>query len=207
MARRASGSSRPTGDERQDAIVEAAERLLAERSLADISIEQLAGAAGISRPTFYFYFASKDEVLLELLGRVIAEAQSRVSALPRDFSQDAATAWREAIGVFVDVFTEHRAVSAAALATRGQNPQIERLWSTAMQTWTDFAAEVIESERRRGAAPMGVNARDLSVALNLMNERVLSAAFTGETPRIERDNAHEVLTSIWLSAIYGTVPR
>ena len=55
---------RPSGDDRELAILETAERLLDERSFAEISVDDLAKGAGISRPTFYFYFTSKDAVLL-----------------------------------------------------------------------------------------------------------------------------------------------
>ena len=60
-------SARPSGDDREQAILATAERLLEERSLADISVDDLAKGAGISRPTFYFYFPSKEAVLLSLL--------------------------------------------------------------------------------------------------------------------------------------------
>src|SRR4029077_19443864 len=60
-------SSRPSGDDREQAILATAERLLEERALADISVDDLAKGAGISRPTFYFYFPSKEAVLLTLI--------------------------------------------------------------------------------------------------------------------------------------------
>ena len=68
---------RATGDDREQAILATAERLLEERPLHEISVDDLARGAGISRPTFYFYFASKDAVLLTLLDRVVDEARER----------------------------------------------------------------------------------------------------------------------------------
>ena len=44
------------GDLTEQAILDTAERLLADRSLASIGIDELAAGAGISRPSFYFYF-------------------------------------------------------------------------------------------------------------------------------------------------------
>ena len=78
---RARRAARPSGDDRELAILETAERLLEDRSLAEISVDDLAKGAGISRPTFYFYFASKDAVLLTLLERVIAEADAALERL------------------------------------------------------------------------------------------------------------------------------
>src|SRR6202012_200511 len=67
-------SARPSGDDRELAILTTAERLLEERSFADISVDALAKGAGLSRPTFYFYFKSKEAVLLSLLEPMITRA-------------------------------------------------------------------------------------------------------------------------------------
>src|SRR5271154_3163049 len=48
-------SARPSGDDREQAILATAERLLEERSFAEISVYDRAKGAGLSRPTFYFY--------------------------------------------------------------------------------------------------------------------------------------------------------
>ena len=72
-----------------------------------------------------------------------------------------------------------------------------------MQRWVDRCTELIKAERRRGAAPKGIRARDLATALNLMNERVLVAAFTGEQPAVAQSSVADVLLAVWLPAIYG----
>src|SRR5690349_18554730 len=69
MATRATRGRRTpkmSGDDRERAILEAFEHLLEQRALHEISIDEIARGAGISRPTFYFYFASKEAVLLSL---------------------------------------------------------------------------------------------------------------------------------------------
>lgn len=196
---------RPTGEDRERAILTTAEQLLAERGFDGFSIDDLARGAGLSRPTFYFYFASKDAVVLTLLDRVIAEAEAATPAV--DFAADRDGSWRAVIGAVVDVFAAHRAVTAAAVRAHGTSPEIRELWSAAMQRWVDRCTELIKAERRRGAAPKGVRARDLAVALNLMNERVLVAAFTGEQPAVSRASVADVLLAVWLPAIYGATPR
>jgi TetR/AcrR family transcriptional regulator, ethionamide resistance regulator len=197
-------TSRPSGDDRERAILVTAERLLNERGLGGFSIDDLARGAGISRPTFYFYFASKDAVLLALFDRVIREAEARIAALPGDFSADPVGGWRSAIQVFVEVFSAHRAVAVAAAQAHPSNPDLRQLWSQTLQRWVHQAAVTIEAERRRGAAPPGMPAADLSIALNAMNERVLSATFAGEVPSIAEDRVVDVLLPIWLTGIYGT---
>ena len=175
-----------------------------ERPFASLSIEDLAASAGLSRPAFYFYFYSKDDVLLALLDRVISEADSRVALLPRDFTPDPAAAWRRVISTYVDVFTSHRAVAVATLGARLHNPQVDELWTSSMSAWVGFTSEAITGERARGVAPQGVDARDIAIALNLMNERVLLSALTDEDPRIHAADALDALTRIWVLGIYGS---
>src|SRR3954467_15860365 len=60
---------RPSGDERELAILTTCEKLLAERPLSAISVDDLSRGAGISRPTSCCGFASQAAVLLTLLHR------------------------------------------------------------------------------------------------------------------------------------------
>jgi len=204
MDQRGRRSAKVSGDERQDAILVTAETLLASRAFDDVSIEDLARGAGISRPTFYFYFPSKDAVLLALLDRVITEVEHRVGHLSRDFESDPAGAWTRSIGMFVEVFVSHRGVSTAAIAARARNDEVRGLWSKSMQSWVDFSSDVIRAEQARGAAPGGIDAHDLAVSLNLMNERVITAVLNRESPAIAEPGALDVLSTIWIRSIYGS---
>jgi AcrR family transcriptional regulator len=191
---------RPSGDEREQAILATAERLLDARGFAGISVDDLAGGAGISRPTFYFYFPSKDAVLLTLWERVIRQADTALQALAD--TADRRDAWRPGIKVFFDTFGAHRGVTMAA--SNSDNAEIRRVLSTFMQKWIDFTAATIEAERHRGAAPVTLPARDIATALNLMNERTLLAAFTGESPAVATDHVLHTLAHVWTCTIYGT---
>lgn len=194
------------GDARQLAILETAERLLDGRDLDRISIDDLARGAGISRPTFYFYFASKEAVLLALLDGVVAEADAAAADLLERLADDPAARWRAAIGAFFETFRRHRPVTLAAAAVRSTDSEVRRLWAGVLEQWTRRTAAAIEAERARGAAPAGVPARDLAIALNSMNERVLSATFAGDGPTVAEDDVVEVLLDIWLAAIYRAPP-
>src|SRR5215472_14448534 len=109
-------ATRVSGDERERAILATAERLLGERPLHEISVDDLAKGAGISRPTFYFYFASKEAVLLTLLDRVINEADSALEAMGEAPDGDRAGMWRTGINFFFETFGAHKAVVQAGTA-------------------------------------------------------------------------------------------
>lgn len=98
-------TARPSGDDRELAILATAENLLEDRPLADISVDDLAKGAGISRPTFYFYFPSKEAVLLTLLDRVVNQADMALQTLAENPADtDRENMWRTGINVFFETF-------------------------------------------------------------------------------------------------------
>lgn len=201
-ASRARRSSRHFGDDREQAILATAERLLQERPLADFSVDDLAKGAGISRPTFYFYFRSKNAVLLSLLDQINSTAQTALRSLGAITAGDPAAAWRARIESFFEVVGAHRAVAVAGAAATATNPEVRQLWSALMQNWTHHTTVAIKAERRRGVAPETIPAEDLSVALNMLSERVMTATFTGEDHAIPEDRVIDALLHVWLSGIY-----
>ncbi|MGN9810094.1 TetR/AcrR family transcriptional regulator [Micromonospora sp. BQ11] len=195
-------AARSSGDEREQDILATAERLLEQRAFADISIDDLARGAGISRPTFYFYFPSKDAVLLTLLDRVIEEAGASAGDVLDRLAEDPRARWRELIDRFHRTFGAHRAVVLACAQVRGTNAEVRQLWATVMERWVQAIETAITAERRRGAAPAGLPARDLAIALNSMNERVWYATFAGDGPSVAESDVVDVLLDVWLAAIY-----
>jgi AcrR family transcriptional regulator len=184
--------------------METAERLLENRSLGEISVDDLARGAGISRSSFYFYFSSKDDVVLTLIDRLVEEAtQSRDKALERP-GKDPVAAWRETIEIFYRTLGAHRAVIRAASDLSTTNSEARGLWAEIMEGWTNHVIEQIEAERKRGAALGDTEPRALATALLQMNERVMRAIFVEETPAVAEDQVIDTLSHIWVSAIYGT---
>ncbi|MGE2692850.1 TetR/AcrR family transcriptional regulator [Mycolicibacterium pulveris] len=203
---RARRTTRPSGDEREQAILATAERLLEARPFSEISVDDLAKGAGISRPTFYFYFPSKNAVLLTLLERVIAEANADLEALVANPPTDRHEFWRAGIGVFYSTFRAHRAMVAPATVARYTNAEFRDLWAAFMQRSIDHTTAVIESLRARGEVPENLPAGELSTSLNLLNEAVMTASFAGQQPALPDERVLDNLVHIWLNAIYGDAP-
>jgi len=196
-------ASRISAQEREAAILATAERLLEDRSPQEISVDDLARGAGISRPSFYFYFPSKEAVFLTLIDRLVEQADVGREVIER-IAEDPPARWREGLQVFFDIFGAHRAVVRAGAELRAVNAEARELWSAVMEGWVDQAAAAIDAERARGAAPPGVDSRRLAIALVSMNERVQYATFAGEPPSLPDEAVMDVLLSIWVKAIYGT---
>ena len=195
-------AARVNGDDREAAILSTAEELLATRPFAAVSVDDLARGAGISRPTFYFYFRSKDAVLLALLDHVVAEAdRASAEAFARPVT-DSRQRWRAVIDVYRETFSAHRAVTLAAAEQRVTNQEVRETWARVADGWVAACAAGIEAERRHGDAPPGLPARDLAVALTSLNERVIYGTLSGDRPALAEDQVVDVLLGVWLSAIY-----
>jgi AcrR family transcriptional regulator len=198
-------SPRPSGDDREQAILATAERLLEERSFSEISVDDLARGAGLSRPTFYFYFKSKEAVLLSLLEPLIARADSEFDGAVQRLPTDPRKIWRNGIKAFFTAFDSQRAVARAGTEALATSPEVRAAWSSFMQRWIDNTAVMIRAERARGAAPETIPAGDLATSLNQMNERMMMATLSAEQPAVDKDRVVETLAHIWVSSIYSEV--
>src|ERR1700722_3226888 len=72
----ASGARRPVrrkGDRTGQAILAATEALLADRHLSEITVDEIAKGAGISRSAFYFHYESREAVLYALTEGITEE--------------------------------------------------------------------------------------------------------------------------------------
>ncbi|KAA0085424.1 TetR/AcrR family transcriptional regulator [Mycolicibacterium sp. P9-64] len=196
-------SKRPSGDEREAAILATAERLLEDKKFADISVDDLAKGAGLSRPTFYFYFPSKEAVLLSLLEPLIAQADKGFDGAIESLPADPRRAFREGIRIFFTAFGSHSVVARAGTEALATSPDIRTMWSEFMQKWINQTAALIEYERGRGAAPENIGALDLATSLNQMNERAMTATLIAEHGAVAQDRLVDTLAHIWLTSIYG----
>lgn len=199
-------ATRPSGDERESAILNTLERMLDERTFGEISVDDLAKGAGLSRPTFYFYFPSKEAVLVRLFARMIAATNPAAVQGPDPAAAEGAEqVCRDGIFAFFEALRPHRGVAVAGLTAMASNTELRDLWSQYMTAWVDRTAELIEAERARGAAPATIGARDLAIALNLMNERVVFAAQGEQQPTLPEDAALAAVAHVWVMSIYGSL--
>ena len=119
----------PRGEVRRAALLSALEELVRERPLADIGISEIAGAAGLKRSAFYFYFPSKEAAATELLHGVHdkmftdARAWLEGSGDPRD-------SLAAAVGGAVTHWRAHRHLFLAVLDARDRDPAVRRSGTT-----------------------------------------------------------------------------
>jgi AcrR family transcriptional regulator len=190
------------GDRTSQAILDTAEKLLGERDLGSITIDDLASGAGISRSAFYFHFESREAVLYLLADRVLAELFASAEVWMSRRGAEPAEAVRTAIAGNLAIWRKHGAVLRAAVQARETDPVMERFWADVARRFIGATAEQIEADRELGIAlPGPPSAKQLASALVAMNDETFyhqsKARKSGDREVVE------TLTTVWLRSVYG----
>jgi AcrR family transcriptional regulator len=67
----------------KDSILDATDRLLARFGYRKMTVEDIAGEAGIGKGTIYLHFSSKEEVVLSHIDRIVDRLNSRLREIAR----------------------------------------------------------------------------------------------------------------------------
>jgi AcrR family transcriptional regulator len=180
---------------REQEILDAAEQLLIERGYAALTMDDLADAVGISKPTLYQHFKSKED----LAARVIVNAMQMLEAhlqQPRDDSPLAhiAQAFRHLL--------EQRHASGGVLASLGPELVVKTIHANPLLAEhkarvVRLLGELVDEAKARGeivdSIPTPVIVRSMFC---------LQSALTDLEPDLE----HSLIGVIHLF-LYGIVPR
>jgi AcrR family transcriptional regulator len=189
------------GDRRESALLDALEQLLAERSIASVSVDQIAGRAGVSRTAFYFYFPSKELAAMALVERVVAAIwQGPDTWLTGD--GDPRTELGRAIGELTRAWTEHGAVLNAMVEAAAYDRELWDMWREVMDGFIEAATARIERDAGRGLTQEGLDARAVAGALCWMNERYCYATLGGDVSTSTPEQVTRILVDVWLRTIY-----
>ncbi len=186
-------------------MFEALERLLASRPLHEVQVIELIHESGISRASFYHYFASKNDVFAALLARLVDQVYDSTSPWIADSAhRPMLTSLRDSIELWVT----HGPVVAAAVENVHADPQIGEAWDALVALFTGAIAKQIRRERRRGAAPGGVAAETMAALLVAGTERTLYAVMREFDPALDSvESALDAISAMWLATVYGDPAR
>ncbi|HEY7256486.1 MAG TPA: TetR/AcrR family transcriptional regulator [Solirubrobacterales bacterium] len=108
-------------DERREQLLNAGVALLAGRPHQDISIEEIADAAGVSKGLLYHYFPTKKEFILAALDRGQGELAER---LQPDSSLPPEQQLIDSLDSFLDYVQEHATAYMTIFKVGGEDPDI-----------------------------------------------------------------------------------
>jgi len=206
-SRRGQRDAKPRqGDRRERTILDTTRALLADVPFSDLTIEQIATAAGVSRSSLYFYFADKAQIILLLYAEVLEEMSAALERWFADPDKHAEPWSRASINAAVTVARRNANVVCAALDSRGSNLEIDRAFNQYFDRAISRSAALIERERAAGLAPScGPPAEALARALMHMTLHSIHELLRNGGSSADAKALIETLTVLWARGV-GTDP-
>lgn len=186
MARRTHSATLRKGERRRLLLLDSAEELLATRTVGELTLEEVAGKAGLSRSGVYFYFDDK----LDLVDALIQRGNQRILDEFTTRLEADQGSWEGAIGAAVasalSGWREHRAVFLAAVERASHADRGTDVWR---QIMGDFAAQVDQLQAQFDLPAVDPVGGDLRLAIEMaifMTERNFYMLFSRDhTPEEE----------------------
>lgn len=156
-------------------ILEAASKLLMARGYARMTVREIAAEVGISNPSLYHHFASKGEILAELVAEPLARVEEALTRASQLRGVDRA---RCIIGGMLDALEIHSGATMAAFRIAGELPEPYRDLALAMRPHIlEMLSDTIADDHRDLRLTMTIAAVDGAVA-DLMRVSKDATAFT-----------------------------
>jgi AcrR family transcriptional regulator len=189
------------GDQRRSALLAALDELLKEKKLEAISVSDITGLAGVTRPAFYFYFENKPMAVAALMSAMYDDAFTATDVL---VNADADPRQRIAatIQTLIDSMLRHESLFVAMLDARHTSTAVREMWETDRASFVAPVAALIDTERAAGVAPGGTDSTALATVLLELNDRALERIALGSP--LDVPTFVEALTTIWFNTIYGS---
>jgi TetR/AcrR family transcriptional regulator, ethionamide resistance regulator len=190
------------GDRREQALLDALERLLAQQPVTRLSVDQIATEAGLSRTAFYFYFSSKEAAVMRLVERSVAAIWQVPDSWLLGDDPDPAGSLSRSIAAAVRVWEEHGAVLGAVVESASYDRELWEFWRRTLEGFIDAAAARIARDQKAGRTRPDLDPRATAEALCWMNERYLYAYLAGGATPKPGPDVRRTLTEVWLRVLY-----
>lgn len=144
-------TQRPAG-ERREQILDAAAEVFAARGIHQSRVDDIATASGVSKGTIYWYFPSKDEIVVALVDAFYAQAHSGLVAL-HDQPGTVAERLRQYLSSYAQLIVEHQHLAPLATEFYALAPRQHRIrdfLERYYERWTEAAVTLLEQGNRSG---------------------------------------------------------
>jgi AcrR family transcriptional regulator len=145
MTSSSTGRVRMSPESRREQLLDLGTRLLATRTLDEVSIELLAEEAGISRGLLYHYFGNKQEFHAAVVRRAVEDIYAITA--PRGI-EDPLEQLAVSLGAYVDYVAEnHTGYVSLIRAAAGGNEELRAIYQQARRALTDRIFEIAGAEQ------------------------------------------------------------
>lgn len=188
-------------------LLEATERLMGEgASFTELSVDRLAGEAGISRASFYIYFEDKGHLLRRLatavFGDLAAAGERWWGAAGRHDPDDL----RAAISGIIATYRRHQPVLIALSEMSGYDQATAQTYRELLTAISERVHQVIDSGQADGSIRPEIPPATTASALTLMTERACQQNLPIKPPEYDAELTESLVEIIW-GALYLKAPR
>jgi AcrR family transcriptional regulator len=178
---------------------------LAEKgSFRDVTIDEIARSADVSRPAFYTHFSDKEELLLVAVGEVSEQLYEMADRWWHGVGPPAQRV-RQAIEGVVSVYAGEARLLRIAAEVATYDDEVRALWLDIAERFIEATADHIRSEQEVGLIPRTLDPRSTAEALYWMAERCcyMYLGLESRTP----EQVVQGLMPVWVAALYpGVIP-
>ena len=178
-------------EERRGLIVEAAGRLFGERGYEGTRLDDVAAAAGVTKPILYRHFDSKRGLYIALLERHRADLASFTGAIPSEGSS--AERLRAVLEVWLSYVEAHSYAWKMLFRDRGGGPEIRAVRMEVHARARAVLVEIIRSVRE-----VPIPRRELEPLAELMSMGMASLVLWWmDDPGLSRPAIVDAMTRVW----------
>ncbi|WP_171116874.1 MULTISPECIES: TetR/AcrR family transcriptional regulator [Streptomyces] len=123
----------------------------------ELSVEQIAGAAGISRSTFYLYFRDKVDLLLRLSGSLKTESHAIAASWWPCRPGGGLDGLARTYELILRHYREHAALLSAINEVAAYDPAVREAWTADQDRFVDHVVAVLNEEQRAGRTPADID--------------------------------------------------
>lgn len=191
------------GDQREQALIDAARAVFRDKPISQVTIDELAGAAGIARSGFYFYFESKQALLAALVDHRLAEADLEMAewlasdGLDRD-------ALRRGLAAGLERWKIDGRWLSEAFITPDPGPEVMHVRERLVDEGCTMFSKRIERDVRAGRTVAGPP--DLIAKLAVHLRGITFADVYARPGSYDEDELLDTLTDAILRLVYGATP-
>ncbi|MFI5912828.1 TetR/AcrR family transcriptional regulator [Dactylosporangium sp. NPDC051541] len=191
------------GDQREQALIEAARDVFREKSISQVTIDDLAGAAGIARSGFYFYFESKQALLAALVDQRLAEADLEMAEWLAADGLDRA-ALRRGLAAGLARWKVDGRWLREAFITPDPGPEVKHVRDRLVDEGCTLFSTRIERDSRAGLTVGGPPDLIAKMAVHLRS--ITFADVYANPGAYDEDELLDTLTDAILRLVYGPAP-
>ncbi|OBK21807.1 TetR family transcriptional regulator [Mycobacterium asiaticum] len=187
-------------------MLEATERLMGDgASFTELSVDRLAGEAGISRASFYIYFEDKGDLLrrlaTEVFGDLAAAGERWWGVAERHDPEDL----RAAISGIIATYRRHQPVLVALNEMAGYDQATAQTYRELLGAISQRVTSVIEDGQADGSIRRTLPVSTTASALTLLVERTAQQHLPVKPPDYDAELVDTLVEIIW-GALYLREP-